>query len=189
MSGFGRSEEALAEAKRALECDPLSLIVNNVLGFQYYLARRYDEAIDQYRRTLEMDPDFGVANIELGYAYAAKGMFREAIAQGEKYSATATAFRARGALGYFRGRSGDRNGALRLLEELKTISKKRHVRAYDFHLIYLGLGEKDEALAWLERAYEERLPFPIFLKPDPIYDPIRSDPRFADLLRRLGLPR
>ncbi|HEX9285749.1 MAG TPA: protein kinase [Thermoanaerobaculia bacterium] len=189
LSGLGRLEESLAEAKRALECDPLSLIVNHAVGNQYYFSRRYDEAIDQYRRTLEMDPDFGVTNVELGYAYAAKGMFREAIALGEKYSAIPTSnFRAQAALAYFQARSGNRDEALRLLGELEALSRRRYVRPYAFHLIYLGLGEKDEAFAYLEKAYEQRLAFPLFLKPDPIYDPIRSDPRFADLLRRLGLP-
>jgi len=188
LDATGRLDQALEEAKRALECDPLSPIVNNLLGLQYYLLRRYDEAIAQYRRTLEIDPNLGVSNIELGFVYAAKGMLREAIAVGEKYSATATALRARGALGYFLGLSGDRDGALRQLEGLQALSQRQYVNPHHFYLIYLGLGEKDQAFAWLEKAYGERSAIFQQFKTDPVNDPLRSDPRFADLLRRLGLP-
>jgi TolB-like protein/Tfp pilus assembly protein PilF len=187
LDAFGRLEEALAEAKRALECDPLSPIVNNLLALQYYLLRRYDEAIAQYRRTLEIDPNLGASNIELGFSYAAKGMLREAIAVGEKHSATATALRARGALGYFLALSGDREGALRQLEGLRALSQLQYVAPHHFYLIYLGLGEKDQAFAWLEKAHQDRSGIFFQLKADPVNDPLRSDPRFADLLRRVGL--
>jgi eukaryotic-like serine/threonine-protein kinase len=188
LAALGRSDEALAEEKQALECDPLSLVVNSALGMQYYFARRHDEAIQQFRKALDMDSEFSIAKLGLGYAYAAKGMFGQAVTVGEKYFAVPTADSyALGALPYFQGRAGRRDDAIRSLEKLKALSKDRYVSPVTFLLAYLGLGEKDEAFAWLEKAYQERAVL-LYIKLDPIFDPIRDDPRFAQLLRRMGLP-
>ena len=188
LAALGRSDDALAEERQALEYDPLSLVVNSALGLQLYFARRYDQAIEHLRRTLDLDPDFRLANVELGYAYAAKGSFREAIAIGEKYFAIpdADAY-ARGALPYFQGRAGNRDETLRLIDHLKSLSKERYVNPAIFLLAYLGIGDREETFAWLEKAIQERAVL-LYIKLDPIFDPIRDDPRFAQFVRRMGLP-
>jgi TolB-like protein/Tfp pilus assembly protein PilF len=186
LSALGRLDEASAEIRRALELDPLSLIMNHNVGLQLYYARRYDEAIEQYRKTLEMDPHFSVTRLMLMYAYAEKGMFREAIAQAEGISHSNAVRKA--ALAYTYARAGDRPQALGLVEDDTAASERDHAAPEAIAIAYVGLGEKDEAFAWLEKSYEEHTSFATFLKPSPFFDPLRSDPRFAELLRRLGLP-
>ncbi|HEY3125259.1 MAG TPA: protein kinase [Thermoanaerobaculia bacterium] len=186
LTALGRLEEARAEIRRAQELDPLSLIIDQNVGLQQYFARRYDEAIREYRRILEMDPGFRVTKIMLLYAYAERGMFREAIAEGEKASARDLQIKA--AMAYLHARVGNRPQALRLLQELKGSYGHDDVTPESIAIVYTGLGEKDEAFAWLDKAYEERTPFVLFLKPSPYYDPLRADSRFAELLRRVGLP-
>jgi TolB-like protein/Tfp pilus assembly protein PilF len=186
LSALGRLDEASAEIRRALELDPLSLIMNHNVGLQLYYARRYDEAIEQYRKTLEMDPHFSITRLMLMYAYAEKGMFREAIAQAEGISHSNAVRRA--ALAYAYARAGDRPQALGLVADDTAGSERDHAAPEVIAIAYVGLGEKDEAFAWLEKSYEEHTSFATFLKPSPFFDPLRSDPRFAELLRRLGLP-
>ena len=159
------------------------------MGVQHIWARRFVEAIEQFRKTIDMDPNFPLAHSSLGRAYVAKGMYREAIAEYEKYSAlTGGSSRALAALGNARARLGDRREALRVLEQLRAISKERYVPSHHFADVYIGLGDNDQAFAWLEKAYEERSSYLTYLKVDPAFDPLRSDPRFADLVRRVGLP-
>jgi len=183
LSDLGRSDEALRERKRALDLDPVSPLFNSGLAVELYMARRFDEAIDQERKTLDIDASFPHAHLWLGRAYVAKGMFREAQAEFEKVPD----YRGKVFLAYLYGRSGNRREALKALN---ARSNQTSVSPYPVAIIYLGLGEKDQAFAWLERAYEERsFRSLINLKVDPIWDPLRSDPRFADLLRRIGLPQ
>jgi len=190
LATLGRRDEALAEAKRALELDPLSIIINHIVGLQHYWARRFDQAIEQFRKTIDMDPSFPIAHWSLGRAYAAKGMYREAIAEYEKYSAlTGGSGRALAALGSAHARSGDRREALRVLEQLNAISKQRYVPSHQFADVSIGLGDKDQAFAWLDKVYDERSSYLTWLKVEPLFDPLRSDPRFADLVRRVGLPQ
>jgi eukaryotic-like serine/threonine-protein kinase len=186
LSAQGRLDEAAAEIRRAQELDPLSLIIDQNIGLQLYYARRYDDAIQQYRRILEMDPGFRITRLMLLYAYAELGMFREAIAEGKK--ASAGDLQNRAALAYVHARAGDRAQAFRLLEDLTASYGLDDIPPQSIAIVYTGLGEKDEAFAWLNKAYDERTPFALFLKPSPYYDPLRSDPRFAELLRRVGLP-
>jgi TolB-like protein/Tfp pilus assembly protein PilF len=189
LSALGRLNESMTETKRALDLDPVSPLINFAMVGQLYLARRFDEAIEQARKTLDMDPSFTLTHLELGFAYAAKGMYREALAEFEKVPDLPD--RRRDAyLAYVHARLGERSQALQMLDELKALSKQTSVLAFSFALIYLGLGEKDQTFAWLEKTYEERSSrMFLFLKVDPIWDPVRSDPRFADLLRRVGLPQ
>ena len=187
-STLGLSNEALAEDKHALSLDPLSLLTNFRMGRDLYMARRFDEAIEQFKKMLEMDPNAPLAHYQLGLAYAEKGMFREALSELEKYAALSRrtplslAF-----MGNVLARSGERTRALQLLAELKEASKQRYVFPISFARIYVGLGDKEQAFAWLEKGYEERAAPLFYLKVDPIWDPLRSDPRFNDLLRRIGL--
>jgi len=188
FSTLGDSNEALAEDKRALDLDPLSLLTNFRKGRDLYMARRFDEAIEQFKKMLEMDPNAPLAHYHLGLAYAERGMYREALSELEKYveltrrSPLSLAF-----LGNVLARSGERSRALQLLAELQAASKQKYVYPVSFARIYTGLGDKEQAFVWLEKGYEERSAPLFYLKVDPIWDPLRSDPRFNDLLRRIGL--
>jgi tetratricopeptide (TPR) repeat protein len=184
----GRFEEGFGQMKLARELEPFSLIINRDVGRHYYFLRRYDQAIEECRKTLEMDPGFLLAYFYLIPAYERQGMFDEAIRELQKAveisggSAAMTAL-----LGHVNAVSGRRDKALVVLTELKERSEREYVSAFYFVLIYLGLDEKDRAFEWLERAYSERSCHLVWLKVDPIFDSLRSDPRFTELIRRIGL--
>ena len=190
LSSLGRFEEAVATAKQAQDLDPASPAVSHVLAVQLYLSRQFDQAIQQSRTTLEMEPYYGVAYAMLGQAYASKGCCREAVPDLERYleltrgGATALAL-----LGYAHARLGERNEALRILDKLEVVSKRSFVTGFSFALVYAGLEDKDQAFMWLEKAYEERFNRLAYLKVEALWDPLRSDPRFAELLRRVGIPQ
>jgi eukaryotic-like serine/threonine-protein kinase len=189
LSELGRHEEALAEIKRAQQLDPLSLIINSVSGLRLLSAGRDDLAIEQLQKTLEIDPNFARAHFFLGQAYMRKGAFAEAIAEFHRattLSPNITQYK--GGLGYAYARAGKSAEAHKLLSELKEHSKRRYVSWSDLAAIYAGLGEKDQAFACLENAYEQRETRVVKVNVVPFFDPLRSDPRFADLLRRIGLP-
>ncbi len=186
---MGRFEEAIAEVKRAQELDPLSQIINADVGDTYILARRYDQAIEQLRKTIEMDQNFFVAHWYLGIAYEMKGSFQEAIAEYQKARQLNDNPRVLALLGHVYAASGQREEALRTLDQLKEIARQRYVSGFSFALVYAGLGEKDQALKWLEKSYQDRAQELTRLKVDPQLDNLRSDPRFADLVRRMGLPQ
>jgi len=189
LGALGRPEEGLTEAKRALDLDPVSPAINHYVVVQLYLARRFDEAIEQCRKTLELDPSFTPVHGTLAEVYSAKGMYREALAEYEEYSALSggsprsTAF-----VGYAHARLGQRSQAFSVLEQLRAASKQKYVPALSFAIVYVGLGEKEQAFLWLEKAYDERTNSLAYLKVQATWDPLRSDPRFADLVRRIGLP-
>lgn len=188
LSDLGRPEEAFAEARAALALDPRSLIVNENLARPYYFARRFDQAIESSRKTLEMDPNFPIAHLRLGRAYAAKSAYREAVEEFQRFSTlSGNTPLAAASIGNVLARSGDRAGAIRTLDELTKISKQKRVPPICFALVYVGLSNNDRALHWLERAYEERSDFLPVLKVDPLFDPLRLDPHFQDLLHRMGL--
>ena len=187
---MGRTQEAIAEEKRARELDPLSLVINRDLGDTLYVAHQYDQAIQQYRRTLELDPNFITVHGELGTAYLQKSMYKEGIAEFEKelvisrHRAYALAW-----LGYAYAVTGRRTEAQKLLDRLNRLSKQEYVPALFRAEIYLGLGEKDRAIEWLENSYDDRSLTSSCrrIKLDPEFDPLRSDARFQDLLRRMNL--
>jgi serine/threonine protein kinase/tetratricopeptide (TPR) repeat protein len=190
LAGRGRLDEAIAEAKRAQEVDPLSLTINAVVGWMLYLDRQYDQAIEQERKTLEMDTNFVLAGRYLGLAYEQKRMYDEAIEVFQKAS-TVSGERPldTAALGHAYAVAGKHREARDVLKKLTEQSKQDYFPAFEIALIYSELGEKDEAFAWLEKAYEERYPWLIHLNVDPRLDSLRSDPRFQDLVRRVGLPQ
>ena len=187
---MGRFREATTEMKRAQELDPLSLIINATGGFIFYMARQYDQAIKELRKTVELDPNFGNAHYYLGRAYVQKAMYGEAVAELEK----AASLSGRGTvqiaeLAHACAVAGKRQRALKILNELlRERLEKGYVSSYRVALVYVGLGEQDQALAWLKRAYDERSWWLGFLKVDPRLDPLRADPRFQDLLRRMNFP-
>ena len=188
----GRHNESIAEERRAVELDPLSLTISFELGTAFYYARNYDQAIEQFQKTLELDPNFPAVYAFLPAAYEQKGMYDEAIAGFQK------GITPRGrsgwpmtvpGLGHVYAVSGKKGDARTVLNELKQLSGQEYVPAYGIALIYAGLGEKDQAFAWLEKAYEEHSFKMAWLKVEPRWDSLRSDPRFADLVHRLGLPQ
>jgi tetratricopeptide (TPR) repeat protein len=186
----GRLEEALAENQQAVKLDPLSLTINRNLGWVFYLARQYDQAIEQLRKTLEMDPNFVLVHLTLGQAYVQKSMYQQAIAECEKELAISPHNPyALSGLGYAYAVAGRRVEAQKVLDKLNGLSKQKYVAAVSKVGIYVGLGEKNTAVEWLEKAYEDRSIGSTFsrIKLDPIFDPLRSDPRFVDLLHRINL--
>ena len=185
----GRLAEAFDEIKRAQALDPLSLIINCDAAVMYYWARQYDRSIQEYRKALEMDPNFAVAHWGLGRAYVEKRMFREATAELQKAIVLSGGSAVHlASLGHAYAVAGEKAAARDALSNLKDLSKRANVSPYDIALIHAALGEKDQAFEWLEKAYEQRDSSLIFLKVDPRLDPLRSDPRFQDLLRRMNFP-
>ncbi|HEU5459170.1 MAG TPA: winged helix-turn-helix domain-containing protein [Pyrinomonadaceae bacterium] len=185
----GRADEAITASNRARELDPFSLSISAQRGFLLENARRYDEAISQLRSVIEMDANHYQAYWILGHTYAANKQFDEAIAASQK--AVDLSGRTPGALGIL-GLAyglGDRKAeAKKILDELLKMNETRYVTPAALVNVYIGLGDKDKAFEWLEKAYQERSNYVSYLKVFPIADPLRSDPRFTDLLRRVGLP-
>jgi serine/threonine protein kinase/Flp pilus assembly protein TadD len=189
LSHTGRLEKAITEYTQALELDPLSLAINRELGRAFYLARQYDQAIEQLRKTLEMDPNFVLAHLFLGQAYVQKSMYKEGIAEIEKELVISPGDPyALSGLGYTYALAGRRAEAQKVLNHLDELSKQKYVHAGFLVVIYVGLGEKGKAFEWLEKGYEDRsLEIGPGIKVDPTLDPLRSDPRFQNLLRRMNL--
>ncbi len=186
LSALGWFDDAIAEGKRAVELDPLSLVINTDLGSDYYYARRSDEAIAQLHKTLEMDPGFYIAHVVLGQALDAKGAREAAIVEFQKARALNDDPAVLGVLGRAYGLSGNKMEAEKILDQLKKLSQERYVSAYSFALIYLGLGDKEEALRWLEQSYQDRAGSDIgFIRVDPLLDPLRGDRRFEALAEKI----
>jgi len=180
---MGRFDEAVAAGKRAEELDPLSAIISADTGWNLLMARRYDEAIAQLKYALTLDPNFPYTRWVLGLAYHAKGMYSEAIAEYKKAlqldnDPLTKAFLAR-SLAY----AGQRDEALKLLEQLKAESAKQYVPSIVFSLVYAALGNKDEAFIWLEKDFAERSMNPPFYA-TLLLDDLRGDPRLDELIRR-----
>jgi len=187
LAAVGRSDESLIEINRAHELDPLSLILNTDMGKLLYFGRNYDKAIEQLIKTLEMDPTFVQARIWLALTYEAKGLHDQAIE--ELARAKASDFQAWGQafLGFVYAVKGDKAQAQVVLNDLKQISKQKDIDPVSLVIVYIGLGEKDQAFTWLEKEVEVRSIGLTSVKVHPVYDSLRSDPRFAALIRRVGL--
>ena len=186
----GRSAEALPIAQRAISLDPLSLRAQVNLGVVWNMARRYDDAVSQFERTLDLDSGYAMTHAMLGLTYAYKSMPERAVAElvlarkagGDRPDLIALH-------GYALARAGYTGEALATIDELHRVSKPRDPSPFQMAVVYVGLGDKNRAFEWLHRAVDARAWELPMLKADPFFDPLRSDPRFAPLLDRLGLPR
>jgi len=182
----GRFDEAFPEIERARQLDPLSLIIATDHGAMLYFSRQYDRAIQQFRTVLQMEPNFGRAHM-LVYVYVEKRQFADAVADVENWRRVSDTPWRWSLLTYVYGRSGDQAKARHALGRLQHLYSQRQLDAAPMFIAHIGLGNKDEALAWLQKAYLQHSAALTALKVDPTYDPLRNDPRFQDLLRRLGL--
>jgi TolB-like protein/Tfp pilus assembly protein PilF len=186
LTALGRFDEAIAQGKRAVELDPLSLVINADFGVDYYFARRYDEAVAQARKTLEMDPGYYYAHINLGQALEMKGARDAAIAEYQKARTLNDDPYILGLLSRSYGLSGNQTEAQKILNQLKELSTHRYVAAYSFALNYLGLDNKEEAFSWLEKSYQDRAGSDIgWIRIDPLLDPLRGDPRFEAIAEKI----
>ncbi len=188
LLALGRYPEAVGALKRALVLDPLSLSIYYDAGWLYFQGRQYDQAIEQYRKALELEPNYALARAGLALAYAGKGQSSQAIAEARKGRQIADSPLIWAMLSGVYAVSGERGEAEKQLKELVEISKQRYVCPYEIATAYVGLGNKEEAFLWLEKAYRARSACMPFLKTEPRFDSVRSDPRFQDLLRRVGFP-
>jgi TolB-like protein/Flp pilus assembly protein TadD len=190
LAALGRFDEAIAEMKRALELDPLSVIINADFGSVLCIAGRYDDAIEQLRKALEMDPDFYYAHWNLAQALELKGRTEEAIAEYEKAIALNDDPLPLALLGRLYGRIGRKEEALKILNRLRDMAKERYVSKYDFAVIQMGLGQKDEAIRLLEEAYEDHNGYDIaFIKTDRLLSPLHNEPRFQALVAKVFATR
>ena len=189
LSKLGRHDEAIAELESAVRLDPLTPNISRWVGQTLFHARRYDEAIRQLQKTVEMHPEFLPPSLQLGKAYAQLGRYEEALAEVEKAKQLSEFDPYYGTIGWIYARAGRKAEAQSLLRRLQELSTQRYIDPTSIATIYIGLGQNEKALTWLERAYEQRGSYLIlFLKVDPVFDPLRSDPRFQDLLRRMNFP-
>ena len=181
----GRFDEALRESERARQLDPLSLIIAADNGATLYYSRQYDRAIAQFTAVRELDPNFSRARMIL-YAYVQKGMFAEALAETQKQLPGATPWKW-STLAYIYGRAGRRREAERVLRKQLDLNRRQPMDPMVIAFAYIGMGNNDQAIAWLEKAYAQHSNGLTVLKVDPAFDPLRGDSRFLDLLRRVGL--
>ena len=186
LSVMGRHEQAIAETKRAREVDPLSPGINANVGWILIFARQYDQAIEALKKTLELDRNYDLTHSYLGYAYTAKGMYAEAIAAYQQaIKAGGDTTEAQIYLGAAYAKAGEREKAQAILKRLQT--SKEYVSPGELAILYASLGEREQAFASLEKAYAAHDLQLQYLGVDPAYDSLRGDPRFQDLLRRVGL--
>jgi len=183
---FGKDSEAISEMKKAEDLDPLSLIIGADLAEDLLIAHQYEEAIQRSRKTMDLDPHFPLAHYQLGQAFLQKHRYDEAIAELQKavaFSGSSTT--STSSLAYAYAVSGRKNQALKILNDLKSQTSEKFSNAPEIALVYLGLDDKDQAMAWLEKGYAERFNPGVLMRP--AFNPLRSDPRFQDLLHRIGL--
>jgi tetratricopeptide (TPR) repeat protein len=183
----GHINEAISERKLALELDPLSTTTSFELGQSYFFAREYDSALEQFQKTLELDPKFGAVYQFLPAVYLQKGMYSVAIAKVSEAPESVDTVSS-GVRGHTYAAAGRTREARMMLDQLKELQGQKYISAVSIALIYTGLGEKDEALEWLEKGYDERSFQMQFLKLDPRWDSLRDEPRFTELVKRIGLP-
>jgi TolB-like protein/Flp pilus assembly protein TadD len=189
LAALGKSQEAAREMERARELDPLSLVINMEMAWNLYMARDYIRAVEQARKTLEVEPQFSPAYHVLGLAYEQMGKYPEAIAafQRAQQGSEGNPINLAG-LGYTYGRANCEPEARKILGELKTQAKQRYVSPYAYSIVYLGLGDKEQGLKWLVKAYDEHDVWLIWILRDPRLDLIRQESAFQNLLRQMNLP-
>jgi|HubBroStandDraft_2_1064218.scaffolds.fasta_scaffold01699_3 serine/threonine protein kinase/tetratricopeptide (TPR) repeat protein len=183
----GKLEESIREGRRGIELDPVSAPANFMVSQSLYEARRYDEAISQLHKSLDLEPRFWPAHVYLGKTLAEQGQFPEALEElkkAGKFTAEPDA-----TMGYIYGRMGRGADAHKVLKDLQTQSKSVYIAPSNFVKVYIGLGDKEQAFAWLEKGYQQHDFWLTFLTHEPVYDSLRSDPRFQELVRRIGFPQ
>lgn len=186
LARLGRSSEAIPEAERGLQLDPISLNAYHIVAYCYYGARQYDRALEQIRKASQLNlvpPDSWI-HWTLGIIYRDKGNYEKAI---EEFRILGDLPHVLGHLGNAYARAGQLTEAMQTISKLKQYEQQRGVGTYEIALVYVGLGDKDQAFEWLERSYKLHDKGLTYLKMDPAMDPLRSDTRFQDLLRRVGL--
>jgi tetratricopeptide (TPR) repeat protein len=188
LTALGRFDEALPQWRRAQELDPLSLIIHAATGWSLYFARRYHEAMREAEKAIEMDPSFAIARRVLGLAHEQASNPERAIEELKRAAELSGGTQFRAELAHAFGVAGRLEEARKTLAELEELAKTRYVSPYYTAAAYLPLGDPDRTFALLEDAFRERSHGLTFLKVDPKFDPVRSDPRFTDLVRRVGLP-
>ena len=183
----GKIEESIREGRQAANLDPVSAQATFIFAQSLYEGRRYDEAVSQLRKTLDLEPRFWPAHLYLGKTFAEKGQLQEAVEELKKAGDfTAEPY---ATIGYIYARMGRAADARKVIADLQEQSKKRYVAPSNFAKIYIGLGDEDQAFAWLEKGYQQRDVWLTFLRGDPTFDSLRSDPRFRGLVRRIGPPQ
>ena len=188
LSLLARYDEAIAEGQRAIDLDPLSLVINANQGHFFYYAGRYREARQQIQKALEINPNFWIALLVEGKLDLVEGNFAKAAAAFARSRNTSGGnSEAISMTGYAWALAGESSQALGVIDELKNLSTQRHVPSNSMAVIYAALGDRDQAFAWLEKAFAERDVRLTYLKTDPKWDVLRADPRFAEMLKRLGL--
>jgi eukaryotic-like serine/threonine-protein kinase len=188
LANIKRFDDSVAEMRRAEELDPLSPIIGTNLADMLVYARKYDEAIAQYKRILVRNPNFEYAHVALGRAYGSAGKYPEAIAEVRRALELNMGSSTKGYLGLWLARSGRRDEASKLLSELKQEATRNYVQGYTFAIIYIGLGDKQEALNWLEKHMADRAETASAYAVTSELDDLRSEPRFKDMLKRMNLP-
>jgi len=187
LSSVGRLDEALHYAKRAAELDPSE---GGSLAHAYFVARQYDKAIELFRKVLDKDPDKPQPHAILGETYLAKKMYGEGVAEIQRAVTLDNAperWDRHPMLAYAYTRVGRRDEAIRILNDQIRLAKQSNISPYNFAIIYTGLDDKDKAFEWLEKGYEQRTPLIYRLKTRPMFDSLRSDPRYSELLRKMNL--
>jgi TolB-like protein/Flp pilus assembly protein TadD len=189
LLALGEFDRGIAELRHAVDLDPFSVVINANLGYVYIVARRYPEAIAQLRKTVELDPDFGTTHRNLGEALELSGQLEQAIAEYQKGYKFLNDDHALAYLAHAYGLKGEREKALQLLTQLKELEQRGTVWAFGFALVYLGLGDKNEAVNWLERSYQNKEFAKLSLiKVEPMLDPLRGDPRFEKFANQIVPP-
>ena len=189
LMAMGRTDESLTEMTRAHTLDPLSVSINFSLGWRLFFAHRYDDAIAQLRATLEMDPNFALAHRVLGQVYEQKGQLSDAILELQTAARLSSdSPLVLGALGHAYAHAGRRRDAEQVLQHMLAKNSERYVSPIHIAEVYAGLGDRESTFQWLDKALQDRSNGLVFLKVDPGFDILRSDPAFLEVLRKVGLP-
>ena len=185
-----RFDEAFKEIQKAQELDPLAIMINTTVGIVLYFMRRHEEALEQYLKTIDMDPNFPLTHAYIVGPYVEKSQFEEAIDECEKaYALSGGSTYAKSFLGYVYAISGNNKRGKEVVDELIELSKRKYVSPTEIASIYIWLDEKDKAFEWLQKGLDERDNWLVWLNVHPIYDKLRSDPRFTSLLKKVGLEK